>query len=142
MKKYPNLTAFWCSAGLSIAIFLLTWWITAISIYANIWATTLAYYGLTWWCLTKFMSSSGVKTSAVVGGLVFGRLAFDIAIRVPDFMGAVASLILTFACLAGILTAVVCYKERRTYAYVLSVVIIILLNTVVSYTWLEAAPFR
>lgn len=141
MNNNSNLKVFWVNVGLSIALLLLTWWITAISIYGNIWTTSLTYFGLAWWSLAKFSKNPKIKPTVIICGLIFGRLAIDIAARIPHFMSTLASLILTITCFSSILLSAICYKEKRTYAYILSAIIVILLNTIVAYVWLNTAPF-
>lgn len=131
MKK-KLLLLFFCS----ILLFLITCWSAALSGYAAGFTESICYFALTYYALLKF-SEMGMndKNTIVILTIILGRIILEIPVRFMDFRGSLASLGITVVVLTSILLALLCFREKRISVFILSTIIIVLLNTFGLYTW-------
>lgn len=123
--------------GLSVILFLCTCWFLNLSIYAASCIEGVCFFLFSWLCADK-LKTSGMSLITLALWIILGRILVEIPIRISDFAGSFASLIVTIISVASILLAILCYHERRTSVYVLSTIIFVLFNTVVLQSWLSA----
>lgn len=74
----------------------------------------------------------------IVAGIILGRIILELPIRILDFQATSASLLEPVCSIAAVLLAVVCYRRRTLRASVISVVVLLLLNTIGHYLWIAA----
>lgn len=125
-----KITFFGLCIGSAIVLFLCICWLSAYGAPNAIWSQTFCYSGLTWYALSK-ASSRKMSLGFTSLALVIGRLLPVLLVYVTDFRGSLGNLIIDLSCIASILLTTVCFHEKRPYAFVLSAIIIILLNTFV-----------
>ena len=75
------------------------------------------------------------KNTIVILTIILGRIILEIPVRFMDFRGSLASLGITVVVLTSILLALLCFREKRISVFILSTIIIVLLNTFGLYTW-------
>ena len=121
---------------ISVLIYLLTCWTTAYSVYAAGWSESIAYFLITYLLMDKYVKpdSSGLS---VVSAIILGRIIIMLPLRIMDFREMLPSMFVPLVTIVGIVLGVMCYREKRVVVFILSLIILILMNTVAHYAWYE-----
>jgi hypothetical protein len=120
----------------SVLLFLLTCWSAGLNLYAAGFTESVCFFVLTYYVLQKFAESDIInKNAAAVTAIIIGRIILEIPIRIGDFRGSFYSLGITIVTVVSILLAALCFKEKRSSVFILSAIIIVLINTVGLYAW-------
>ncbi len=136
MKK-KLLLAFICS----ILIFLITCWSALLKQYAAGFTESICYFVFTYFTLKYFSESNNSgKTTVLVTVIITGRIILEIPIRAMNFYGSLGSLGITISVIVSIILSSLCHKEKNASVFVLSTIIIVLLNTLGLYIWDELFP--
>lgn len=122
-KKFFILTA------ISLIVFLCVCWSLYFNSYNAIWIETVAYFGLTYWCFQKLNKDFKLSAGAVATAIGLGRIIVEIPIRVADWSESVGSLVFTIACLVAIGLGTICYRYNKTVVFLISFIVLILVNT-------------
>ena len=120
----------------SLLVFLLSWWTATYSLYAAGWAESMCYFTLTILLLKKYAQPDtyGIPYLIVIA---LGRSVFEVPIRITEFGATLFSLFVPIIVFVSIILASICYREKRASVLILSVVIIILLNTIAHEDWMN-----
>lgn len=130
MKKLTNTKVFWCSALISLGVFVALACTITVSLSNAAWAESVAFWGLTYICLNKFReNNSEIRVASVFWGIMIGRLIFEFPIHIVYFSETFASLLPLVSSIVGIICGLWCYKRRNTCVIVVSFIIILLLNS-------------
>ena len=130
--NYQNRTsAFWTIFALSLSVYLLTFWTSLYHDASDIWVYTVCYFALTWYCLQRFNRSVLFSASA----MILGRIMLEIPLRIYDYIGTYGTMMLPVASVISIVLGCLCFKERKTYVFVFSIIIMIVLNIFVRDAW-------
>lgn len=121
---------------LSMLVFLLSSWTAGYSLYAAAWSESVLYFVLTYLLLNKYVKSDNFGIH-IVGAILFGRIVFELPVRIFEFRETLFSLFIPMVVIISIILASAYYREKRPVVLVLSVVIIILLNTVIHEDWIN-----
>lgn len=121
---------------LSSLTFLLTFWTASYSIYAAAWTESVCFFILTFLLLKKY-AEPGKFGAPIVAAILVGRLIFDLPIRITEFRATLFSMFVPIVVIVSIILAAIYFRERRPAVLVLSVVILVLLNTVVHEDWMN-----
>lgn len=124
-------------AGISLLLFLVMSWIHTFQALICGWAYSVCYFAFTWICLQVFSSKTENKYLFVISAIILGRIILEIPIRISDFGDSFATLMFPIITIISILLAAVCYYEKRVSVYVLSAIILLLVNTFVHECFLE-----
>lgn len=128
---------FWTVTGLSLLLFLSTFWIGGYSLYAEAWAHSICFFALTWLCLYKFLGQAKIQGGLIVGAVILGRILLEVPVRSFFFVDCLKTTMVPIITIVSILLACVCFYEKRMSVYALSVVIIILLNVFAHEAWIS-----
>jgi hypothetical protein len=120
----------------SVLLFLLTCWSATYTIYAAGWVETISFFALTYFLLEKYNKPGTFGTPYVIA-IILGRIVLELPVRISDFSGSFFSMFVPIIVVASILLGALCNKEKQTTVYILSLIIIILLNTAVHEKWLQ-----
>ena len=123
--------------GISSLLFLCISWSMALSGYAAGWIEGICFFELAWLC-THYLQNKDISSVTITLSIVFGRILLELPIRIMDFRGSIGSLMVTIICIVAIILGVVCYQEKRPIAYILSTIVLILLNTFAHHFFLES----
>lgn len=120
----------------SILVFLLTSWTAAYSVYAAGWSESVAYFLITYLLMDKYVRSDSIGIS-VISAIVLGRIIIMLPIRIINFREMLPTMFVPFVSIVGIVLGVLCFREKRIIVALLSLIILILMNTVAHYAWYE-----
>ena len=123
--------------GISSLLLLCTCWFRTFSGYAAGWIEGICFFELAWFC-THYLQNKDISSVTITLSIVFGRILLELPIRIMDFRGSLGSLMVTIICIVAIILGVVCYQEKRPIAYILSTIVLILLNTFAHHFFLES----
>lgn len=123
--------------GLSALLFLIVCWSSGISFYVATWVETIAYAILTLLLLKHYSQKDLKRTCIITTAIIIGHVILQLPVRVFDFEGTVISLLIMVNTIISIMLAALCYYKRQIYLYVLSIVIMIILNTVAHDAWID-----
>lgn len=132
-----KIKSFFIVAGISMLLFLAVSWVHQFQAFVCGWAHSLCFFVCTWICLQTFLPKNGNKYLPIVAGVIVGRIILEIPLRIIDFSGSYATLMFPIISIISILLAAVCYYEKRVSVYVLSAIILLLVNTFVHECFLE-----
>ena len=132
MKKSSFLIAFL----LSMLTFLLTFWTAGYTLYAAAWAESICFFVLTFLLLQKYAKPDTFGLP-IVAAVILGRILLELPIRITEFRATLFSLFIPIAVICSIILAAVYFRERRPVVLILSVIIMVLLNTVVHDDWIN-----
>lgn len=119
----------------SMLVLFLTFWTGKYSAYSYMWSQSICYFALTLLLLRKY--DIGGKVVPICFSIAIGRLLPDIPVRIMAFSESAESMAITFVALVGIALGALCYHEKRTSVFVLSIIIMVLLNTIGWREWLQ-----
>ena len=132
MKKKELLIPFLSS----VLVYLLTCWNICFSTYSALWAESVSFFVLTYYMLDNF-AEKGSWGLNIILMIILGRIILEIPIRIDNFSGTIASLYITFVVLITILLSAVFWRERKPSVLVLSIGILMLLNTLGYDGWIK-----
>lgn len=115
--------------GLSLLLYLSIVWIHTFDAFVSGWTYSVCYFACTWICLQLFLSKYANKYWPIILGMILGRIILEIPLRIYDWGGTFSTLMFPIITIISILLAAVCYYEKRVSAYVLSAIILLLVNT-------------
>lgn len=121
---------------LSMLVFLLTCWTAKYAIYAGGWTESVAYFVLTYILLEKYGKPQTFNVP-IITIVMFGRIFLELPIRILDFWNSLFSMFIPMIVIASIILAATYYREKRYSVLILSVVILILLNTIGHHFWYD-----
>ena len=130
-KKY-----FLISFLVSMLAFLLCCWTAAYSLYAAGWAESVCYFVVTFLLLNKFANPNTYGAPYLLA-IILGRFVLELPVRLTEFGTTLFSLFIPLIVLATIILASLYFKEKRPAVLILSVIIIILLNTLAHEDWIN-----
>lgn len=120
----------------SLLVFLLTSWTAAISSYSALWAESVSFFALSYFMLERYAKDNTYGIPVILM-IMIGRVILEIPIRIHAFYASLHSLYITIVVLLSIILSAVYYHEKRLSVLVLSIVIMILLNTVGYDGWVH-----
>lgn len=132
MKKKELLIPFLSS----VLVYLLTCWNICFSTYSALWAESVSFFVLTYYMLDNF-AEKGSWGLNIILMIILGRIILEIPIRIDNFSGTIASLYITIVVLITILLSAVFWRERKPSVLVLSIGILMLLNTLGYDGWIK-----
>lgn len=133
MTKFKSFIAI---TVLSLLCFLATCWLGGISFYLEAAVQSVLFFFLAWMCLNiKWGKTISVYT--LLAAIVLGRIIVELPIRIMDWNDSMVSLMIPIICISSTILGAVSYKEKRLSVYMLSAIIIVLLNTFVQMEWLS-----
>lgn len=118
----------------SVFLYLCVFWVNYFqNLYLSAWVHSLAFISLTWLWLSKKGKEAGM--TSIVGAIILGRIILEIPVRILDFTGTMNTLMLPVSSLLSILLISLCIYKRNIGVYTLSIIIIILANTILQTIW-------
>lgn len=120
----------------SLLVFLLTSWTAAISSYSALWAESVSFFALSYFMLERYAKDNTYGIPVILM-IMIGRVILEIPIRIHAFYASLHSSYITIVVLLSIILSAVYYHEKRPSVLVLSIVIMILLNTVGYDGWVH-----
>ena len=103
------------------------------NLYLSAWVHSLAFISLTWLWLSKKGKEAGM--TSIVGAIILGRIILEIPVRSLDFTGTMSTLMLPVSSMLSILLISLCFYKRNIGVYTLSIILIILANTILQTIW-------
>ena len=136
-RKSMKKSLFLKLAGISLLIDLSMRWTLTFQPLVSGWAYSVVYFVYTWICL-QILSGKGINTPYLVASAIaLGRIITEIIEKSSDLSGSIFSLMVPIITIISIVLATICYYERRILMYILSTVILLLMNTFVHEAYLE-----
>lgn len=136
MKNLTKTTAFWLTVALSLLLFAATCWSAIFQISAPYWTESIGYFLLTYLCIQEFSKKVADLNPWMIGlAAALGQLLIQVPMRIIDFRGCFGSLMVVVSCFIAIVLAVVCYKDRRPYSFILSYIILTMFNCIMPGMW-------
>ena len=133
MKTYLNIFL----ASLILCL-VLTLFNALKSIFISSWVNSICYF-----CFTLFLlkiKGDNVTKNRIIGiilAILLGRAIISIFVHTIDFSGTYYSLLIFPITIVSILLAAICWYEKRYSVYLLSLIIIVLLNSIVQAYFLD-----
>ena len=131
MKTYLNIFL----ASLILCL-VLTLFNALKSIFISSWVNSICYF-----CFTLFLLKGDNATKNRIIGIILaillGRAIISIFVYTIDFSGTYYSLLIFPITIVSILLAAICWYEKRDSVYLLSIIIIVLLNSIVQAYFLD-----
>ena len=136
MKSLTKTSAFVITIVLSVALFFATFWANAYQGSTPYWVESIGYFMLTYICIFEFSKKvDGLNPWFIGLAVIIGVLLIFLPGIIMYFREILGSVLIAIGNIIAILLAVICYKDRRVYSFILSYVILVLFNSVVSHTW-------
>ena len=88
--------------------------------------------------LARYSQKENKKILVITSAIMLGLIILQLPIRIYDFSGSVISMMVLINTLLSIMFTALCYYKRKVYLYAISVVIIVLQNTLVHEAWLNS----
>lgn len=108
------------------------------SIFVSSWVNSICYFCFTLFLLkTKGDNATKNKIIGIITAILLGRAIISIFVHTIDFTGTYYSLLIFPITIASILLAALCWYEKRYSVYLLSIVIIVILNSIVQAYFLD-----
>lgn len=123
--------------ALSVLLLLIVCWTAGISAYICAWVETICYAILTLLLLKRYSQKDLKKTCIITSAIIIGHIILQLPVRIYDFYGCLWSLLTMINTIISIILTTLCYHKRKIYLYVLSVVTMIILNTVAHDAWID-----
>lgn len=118
----------------SVFLYLCVFWVNYFqNLYLSAWVHSLAFISLTWLWLSKKGKEAGMTN--IVGAIILGRIILEIPVRSLDFTGTMNTLMLPVSSMLSILLISLCFYKRNIGVYTLSIILIILANTILQTIW-------
>ena len=118
----------------SVFLYLCVFWVNYFqNLYLSAWVHSLAFISLTWLWLSKKGKEAGM--TSIVGAIILGRIILEIPVRSLDFTGTMNTLMLPVSSMHSILLISLCFYKRNIGVYTLSIILIILANTILQTIW-------
>lgn len=118
----------------SVFLYLCVFWVNYFqNLYLSAWVHSLAFISLTWLWLSKKGKEAGM--TSIVGAIILGRIILEIPVRSLDFTGTMSTLMLPVSSMLSILLISPCFYKRNIGVYTLSIILIILANTILQTIW-------
>lgn len=118
----------------SVFLYLCVFWVNYFqNLYLSAWVHSLAFISLTWLWLSKKGKEAGM--TSIVGAIILGRIILEIPVRSLDFTGTMSTLMLPVSSMLSILLISLCFIIRNIGVYTLSIILIILANTILQTIW-------
>lgn len=138
MKNLTKAKAFWITCLLSVLLFMVTCWSAAFGKSAPYWAESSGFFLLTYLCIDEFSKRiQNINPWSIGFAAILGQLLLHIPMRATDFSGSMGSLMIVVSCFIAILLAVICWKDKRSYSFILSYIVWALFNCFVPQMWSE-----
>lgn len=123
--------------GLSLLIDLCMRWTLTFQPLVSGWAYSVVYFAYTWICF-QVLSDKGINNRKfIVLAIILGRVVIEIIEKSSDLSGSILSLMVPIITIISVILATICYHERRIPMFVLSTVVLLLMNTFVHEAYLE-----
>lgn len=136
MKNLTKTKAFWWTCLFSILVFLITCWSAGFYYEAPYWIESIGFFLITYLCIDEFSKKvQGLNPWSLGFAMILGQLLFQIPMRATDFYGSLGSLMIVVSCIIAIILAVICWKEKSPYVFILSFIIIALFNGFIPEVW-------
>lgn len=113
-------------------------WISTADDYLLSCMATVGCAGLTWLCLTRI---KGATPWAMTGALSLGCLCVTIPFYIYNCSVMMVHTFSVACALSAIVLTTVCYREQRRVVFLLSFVILVLLNSFGQYVWQHTPLF-
>lgn len=118
----------------SVFLYLCVFWVNYFqNLYLSAWVHSLAFISLTRLWLSKKGKEAGM--TSIVGAIILGRIILEIPVRSLDFTGTMSTLMLPVSSMLSILLISLCFYKRNIGVYTLSIILIILANTILQTIW-------
>lgn len=127
---------FWEVTSLSALLFLALCWTQALQDNIGLWAYSICYFALTYYCLQRY-HGEGESMMPLIMAVVLGRIMLEVPIRIIDYVGTLCSLMHPVVSIIAITLGGMCYSVRKPWAYAASIAIIILFIAFVTPVWTE-----
>lgn len=129
---------FFLVLGLSLALFLSTSWLAGLSYYAAAWGQSICFFAFAWYCAHR-IDRNVLSPIALISAIVIGRVLIDVVIRSIHFEYTdMRSLFVPIVSCVAVVLGVVCQREKRVSVYALSIVLLLLLNSVIHEMWISS----
>lgn len=136
MKNPTNTKAFWATCLLSLLMFLITCWSAIYQDTTPYWIQSTGYFMLTYICLYEFNKKIQDLNIYMIGlAVIIGRIILQVIAMCTDFSGCLGSMMIAISCIIATLLALVCYKSKQSYSFILSYVILSLFNSAIAGLW-------
>lgn len=136
MKKLTIAKAFLLTTLFSLLFFMITCWSAAFKDTTPYWIQSIGYFMLTYICLDEFSKKLPDLNSWLIGlAALLGLMIIQAPVRISDFASSYGSLMIVVSCVVAILLAVICFKDKRSYSFILAFIILALFNSVVADMW-------
>lgn len=120
----------------SLLVFLLTCWTAAFRGPSAEWAESVSFFLFTY-CMLERYAKKDTDGIPVVLMIMLGRIILEIPIRIDYFSGTIGSLFVTIVVLIAIVLSMSYWYKKKLYILILSLVIMMLLNTFGHDLWLK-----
>lgn len=136
MKKITKRGAFWLACLGSIITFLLTFWSAVFHDFTPYWIEGIGFFLLTYVSISEFSKRiPDINAWSIGFAIILGQLILRMPAHILYFGEASGSLMILVSCIIAILLAVVCYKDKRPYTFILSYIVLSLFNSCVAELW-------
>lgn len=126
---------FLVATAVSLTAFLCVAWILTTDSYNAMWVETIAFFGVSFWCMKKFSSEYGLSEASVFCAVVLGRIILEIPAKIFLWSGTYASLIYLIGSVLAIVLGTICYHYKKSGVFLISFIALTLFNTFVLPVW-------
>ena len=123
-------------AVMSFLLLVAVCWVNAFSFTANAWCQTICYFAFTYYVLWKSQLRQ-LPVLFAVSAIILGRVLPTMVLMFDDIRAVGANSIVDLFVICAIILAAICFHEKRSYAFLLSMTISVLLNTLAFNQWIQ-----
>lgn len=130
--KIRLLIAFFASMMLYTLLLLTTTW----SMLCTVWVQSLCFIALTSILLGRYAKRPPLS-ARFTGAVLAGRLMIEMPLNLSDFLDNKYLLFAPLAVILAVCLTGLCFREKRYSVVILSIVLLVLFNTLVFHAWDE-----
>lgn len=134
MKDFNILKRFGIVVCCSFIISLLLSLITGLNRMVYAWGYAIAFFGLTMCCF-RYLHKDTESKASVILAIILGRIVLEVHFTILGFITKLPYLAFLFTSLVAIMLGMICYVERKAWAYILSLLIMAILITFPLEQW-------
>lgn len=122
---------------ISILLFVGVSWGGSFSLSAAVWSQSICFFAFTCYVLWKIEKSQTKRLPIplAVFAIKLGRMLPMLPVMISDFTGTWTYMIVNIICLLSIILGAICFHEKRSSVYTLSIIIMLMLNTIALNQW-------
>lgn len=125
------------AVGFSLIAYLCVFWTSDTTPLNAVWCYSLMFFLMTYLLCNKYVVPGGLSETMVILAILLGRFLIDVPVRLANWGTSYGFILLLIESVMGIILGYLCWKEKSPVVFLLSLVIMILVNSFVPHVWID-----